>query len=147
CLLPAQSEREDGRALGPYRRLPPLVHPGSRHGDARHHAGMSRLASGGRIDRTRPIRFTFNGAPYRGYEGDTLASALLANDVRAIAQSVNYGRPRGVFSSGVEEPNALVHVGNDTMLLATQVELVDGLEAIGLNGRGRLATEFPSPSG
>src|SRR6202011_4128745 len=144
---PAQSERKDGRARGAHRRLPALVQPRPRHGDARHHAGMSRFASGGRIDRTRPIRFTFNGAPYRGYEGDTLASALLANDVRVIAQSVTYGRPRGVFSAGVEEPNPLVQVGNDTMLRATQVELVDAVEAIGLNGRGRLSTEFPSPSG
>jgi len=102
---------------------------------------MSRLAAGGRIDRTRPIRLTFNGTPYRGYEGDTLASALLANDVRVVARSVTYGRPRGVFSAGIEEPNALVQVGNDTMLRATQVELVDGLEAIGLNGRGRLSAE------
>jgi sarcosine oxidase subunit alpha len=102
---------------------------------------MSRLASGGRIDRTRPLRFTFNGTPYRGYEGDTLASALLANDVLVVAQSVIFERPRGVFSSGVEEPNALVQVGEETMLRATQVELVDGLEAIGLNGRGRLSSE------
>src|SRR2546426_6891841 len=102
---------------------------------------MSRLASGGRIDRTRPIRFSFNGTAYRGYEGDTLASALLANDVRVVANSVTYGRPRGVFSAGIEEPNALVQVGNDTMLRATQVELVDGLEAIGLNGRGRLSSD------
>ena len=102
---------------------------------------MSRLASGGRIDRTRSLRFTFNGASYRGYEGDTLASALLAKDVRVVANSVTYGRPRGVFSAGIEEPNALVQVGNDTMLRATQVELVDGLEAIGLNGRGRLSSE------
>ena len=102
---------------------------------------MSRLTSGGRIDRARPIRFSFNGTPYRAYEGDTLASALLANDVRVIARSVTYDRPRGVFSAGVEEPNALVHVGHDTMLRATQVELVDGLEAIGLNGRGRLSSE------
>jgi len=102
---------------------------------------MSRLASGGRIDRTRPIQFSFNGTPYRGYEGDNLASALLANDVRVVANSVTYGRPRGVFSAGVEEPNALVQVGNDTMLRATQVGLVDGLEAIGLNGRGRLSLE------
>jgi len=102
---------------------------------------MSRLASGGRIDRTRTIRFSFNGNQYRGYEGDTLASALLANDVRVVANSVTYGRPRGVFSAGIEEPNALVHEGNDTMLRATQVELVDGLEAIGLNGRGRLSSE------
>ncbi|MDQ6714451.1 MAG: 2Fe-2S iron-sulfur cluster-binding protein, partial [Candidatus Dormibacteraeota bacterium] len=102
---------------------------------------MSRLASGGRIDRSRPLRFTFNGTTYRGYEGDTLAAALLANELGVVASSVIYGRPRGVFSAGVEEPNALVQVGNDTMLRATQVELFDGLEAIGLNGRGRLSSE------
>src|SRR5256886_4071032 len=141
CLLSAESERQADRALGAHRRLPALVHPGSRHSDAPNHNSMSRLASGGRIDRTRPLRFSFNGSPYRGYEGDTLASALLANDVRVVANSVTYGRPRGVFSAGVEEPNALVQVGNDTMLRATQVELVDGLEAIGLNGRGRLSLE------
>jgi len=102
---------------------------------------MSRLPTGGRIDRTRPLSFRFNGTSYHGYAGDTLASALLANDVGMVAHSVTYGRPRGIFSAGVEEPNALVHVGNETMLRATQVELVDGLEAIGLNGRGRLSTE------
>jgi len=106
---------------------------------------MSRLESGGRIDRTRPLSFSFNGAPYRGYAGDTLASALLANDVAVVANSVTYGRPRGIFSAGIEEPNALVQVGNETMLRATQVELVDGLEAIGLNGRGRLELDSPSP--
>src|SRR2546429_7392115 len=141
CLLSAESERQADRALDAHRRLPALVHPGSRHGDAPNHNAMSRLASGGRIDRTRPIRFSFNGTPYRGYEGDTLASALLANDVHVVANSVTDGRPRGVFSAGVEEPNALVQVGNDTMLRATQIELVDGLEAIGLNGRGRLSSE------
>jgi sarcosine oxidase subunit alpha len=102
---------------------------------------LSRLASGGRIDRARPIHFTFNGVRYSGYPGDTLASALLANDVAVVANGVTYGRPRGIFTAGVEEPNALVHVGNDTMLRATQVELVDGLEAIGLNGRGRLSID------
>src|SRR5438552_12845648 len=141
CLLPAKSQRPDDRALGAYRRLSALVHSGSRHRDTPNHYGMSRLASGGRIDRTRPIQFSFNGTPYRGYEGDNLASALLANDVRVVANSVTDGRPRGVFSAGVEEPNALVQVGHDTMLRATQVELVDGLEAIGLNGRGRLSSE------
>src|SRR6266852_2013896 len=140
-LLPAQSKGNDGRALGAYRWLPALVHRGSRHGDPHDHAGMSRLASGGRIHRARPIRFSFNDTRYRAYEGDTLASALLANDVRVIARSVTYDRPRGVFSAGIEEPNALVQVGHDTMLRATQVELVDGLEAIGLNGRGRLSSE------
>ncbi len=102
---------------------------------------MSRLALGGRIDRTRPIHVTFNGVRYGGYEGDTLASALLANDVAVVARSVTYGRPRGIFTAGVEEPNALVHLGNETMLRATQVELIEGLEATGLNGRGGLSTE------
>jgi len=108
---------------------------------------MSRLASGGRIDRTRPVYFTFNGIRYSGYEGDTLASALLANDVAVVARSVTYGRSRGIFTAGVEEPNALVQIGSETMLRATQVELVDGLEAVGLNGRGRLLLDSPSPSG
>jgi sarcosine oxidase, subunit alpha len=99
---------------------------------------MSRLASGGRIDRSRPFRFVFNGTSYRGYARDTLASALLANDVRVVATSGIDGRPRGVFSAGIEEPNALVQVGHDPMLRATQVELVDGLDAVGLNGKGRI---------
>lgn len=102
---------------------------------------MSRLAAGGRIDRSRPLRFTFNGTSYGAYAGDTLASALLANDVREVARSVIYGRPRGVFSAGIEEPNALVQIGADPMLRATQVELVDGLEATGLNGKGRVVSE------
>jgi sarcosine oxidase subunit alpha len=102
---------------------------------------MSRLASGGRIDRTRPLSFRFNGPAYQAYAGDTLASALLANDVGVVAHSLTYGRPRGIFSAGVEEPNALVQVGSETMLRATQVDLVEGLEALGLNGRGRLASE------
>jgi len=87
---------------------------------------MTRLPTGGRIDRSRPFRFTFNGHAYQGFAGDTLASALLANDVRVVANSVTYGRPRGVFSAGVEEPNALVQIGPEPMLRATQVELVDG---------------------
>ena len=102
---------------------------------------MSRLASGGRIDRSQPLGFTFNGKPFRGYAGDTLASALLANDVVKVATSVTYGKPRGVFSAGVEEPNALVQIGADPMLRATQVELVEGLDAVGLNGKGRLSPE------
>ncbi len=102
---------------------------------------MSRLGTGGRIDRSRPTSFTFNGKRLSGYAGDTIASALIANDVRIVASSVTQHRPRGIFSAGIEEPNALVQVGPDPMLRATQVELVEGLEAIGLNGRGRLGAE------
>lgn len=69
---------------------------------------MSRLATGGLIDRTNPLRFTYDGKAYSGYAGDTLASALLANDVRRVARSFKYHRPRGILTAGSEEPNALV---------------------------------------
>src|ERR1700682_1202480 len=144
CLLPPQSEGQDGRTLGTHGRLPALVQPRPRHRNPRDHPAVSRLTSGGRIDRARPLSFRFNGTPYRAYAGDTLASALMANDVGVVTHGVTYGRPRGIFSAGVEEPNALVQVGNETMLRATPVELVEGLEATGLNGRGRLS---PEPDG
>src|SRR2546423_6741715 len=102
---------------------------------------MSRLPTGGRIDRSRALRFTFNGHAYQGYAGDTLASALLANDVRVVANSVTYGRPRGCFSAGAEEPTALVQLGPEPRRRATQVELVGGLDATGLNGKGRLTSD------
>src|SRR5437588_1068448 len=102
---------------------------------------MSRLPQGGRIDRSHPLRFSFNGTTYSGYAGDTLASALLANDVRVVGRSVVYGRPRGIFTAGIEEPNALVQIGPEPTLPATQVELVDGLQAAGLNGKGRAVPE------
>jgi len=93
----------------------------------------SRLNTGGRIDRSRPIRFTFNGRQYQGYQGDTLASALLANHVSLVARSWKYHRPRGILSAGVEEPNALVQLfeGNRTIPNArmTEIALVDGLTA------------------
>ena len=65
----------------------------------------NRLSAGGRIDRSTPLTFTFNGRGYEGYQGDTLASALLANDVRLVARSFKYHRPRGIVGAGVEEPD------------------------------------------
>ena len=93
-----------------------------------------RLAEGGRIDRSRPLGFTFNGRRLVGYAGDTLAAALLANGVHLVARSFKYHRPRGIFSAGAEEPCALVQLGEgsartDPNLRATQVELFDGLMA------------------
>ncbi|KAB8195725.1 FAD-dependent oxidoreductase [Nonomuraea phyllanthi] len=84
------------------------------------------------------MRFTFDGRPLLGEPGDTLAAALLRNGVRVVGRSVRLGRPRGVFSAGPEEPNALVRVGADPMLAATTVELYDGLEAWSLRGKGRV---------
>nr|BFE87882.1 hypothetical protein GCM10020093_104830 [Planobispora longispora] len=102
-----------------------------------------RRDSGGRIDRSRVLRFTFDGRELTGHPGDTLASALLACGVRIVGGSVDLGRPRGVFTAGAEEPNALVRVGDEPMVPATTVELRDGLEAWSLRGRGRLGPALP----
>ncbi|MCP8937136.1 sarcosine oxidase subunit alpha family protein [Alsobacter sp. SYSU M60028] len=92
-----------------------------------------RTEAGGRVDRARPLSFTFDGKSYPGFEGDTLASALLANGVHLVGRSFKYHRPRGLLSAGAEEPNALVGVGRGGRytpnLRATQVELFDGLVA------------------
>ncbi|WBO68536.1 sarcosine oxidase subunit delta family protein [Streptomyces camelliae] len=107
-----------------------------------------RLVTGGRIDRETPLTFTFDGTEYQGYRGDTLASALLANGVIQAGTSIKLGRPRGIFSAGVEEPNAVVQIEApfpEPMLPATTVELYDGLVASSLPGQGRLATE-PDPA-
>jgi sarcosine oxidase subunit alpha len=96
-----------------------------------------RLADGGRLDRSKPLSFTFDGASYTGYAGDTLASALLANGVSLVGRSFKYHRPRGLFGAGAEEPNAIIQLeqGPDTIpnLRATQVELYDGLTAASVN--------------
>ncbi len=92
-----------------------------------------RLDAGGRIDRDRPLAFTFDGKTYGGYAGDTLASALMANGVRLVARSFKYHRPRGITSAGAEEPNALVRLRTgaraEPNLRATQIDLYDGLVA------------------
>ena len=97
----------------------------------------NRLPQGGRVDRGRTLNFTFNGRSYEGFQGDTMASALLANGIRLVGRSFKYHRPRGIVGSGVEEPNALVQIGTGAQTLpnyvATQVELYDGLEASSVN--------------
>ena len=70
-----------------------------------------RLVSGGRIDREKPLTFTFNRRKYTAYQGDTLASALLANGVFLIGRSFKLHRPRGIVAAGADEPNAIVQVG------------------------------------
>jgi heterotetrameric sarcosine oxidase alpha subunit len=92
-----------------------------------------RLKSGGAIDRTQPVAFSFDGAKHQGFAGDTLASALLANGRQLVARSFKYHRPRGIMSAGLEEASALVTVGSGARAtpntLATTEELIDGLEA------------------
>ena len=94
---------------------------------------MSRFANGGLIDRAKPLSFTFDGRRLSGFAGDTLASALLANDVRLVGRSFKYHRPRGILTAGSEEPNALVTIGSgvhaDPNTRATTVALYEGLES------------------
>ncbi|MEX1658619.1 sarcosine oxidase subunit alpha family protein [Streptomyces pseudovenezuelae] len=100
-----------------------------------------RLPRGGRVDRGTLLRFTVDGRQLTGRPGDTLASAMLANGIVEVAPSLYRGRPRGIVSAGVEEPNALVQLDgshSEGMLPATTVELYDGLCATTLSGMGRL---------
>ncbi|WP_147125434.1 sarcosine oxidase subunit alpha family protein [Shimia ponticola] len=98
----------------------------------------TRLSQGGRlIDRSAQQGFSFNGKRLKGYAGDTLASALLANDQMLMGRSFKYHRPRGVIASGAEEPNALMNLGAEGKFepnaRATTTPLFDGLEAASQN--------------
>ena len=102
-----------------------------------------RANASGRVDRSRSIRFSFDGRVYTGHPGDTLASTLMADGVTVFGRSFKYHRPRGLLTAGVDEPNALVTLirgdVREPNLPATQVEIYDGLEAVSQN-------RFPSLS-
>ncbi|RYI25021.1 MAG: FAD-dependent oxidoreductase, partial [Acetobacteraceae bacterium] len=98
----------------------------------------TRLAKGGRlINRTAPVEFSFNGKRLKGFQGDTLAAGLLANDQMLVGRSFKYHRPRGIVAAGPEEPNALVNLGAGGRLepnqRTTTTELFDGLESTSQN--------------
>src|SRR5579871_3271158 len=97
-------------------------------------SGAFRTTDGGRVDRALTLEFTFDGRRLVGCQGDTLASALLANGVHLVGRSFKYHRPRGILSAGSEEPNALATIDRGAgrvtpNLRATQVELYRGLAA------------------
>ncbi len=100
-------------------------------------ASPYRLPRGGLIDRAASLRFSFDGRSYAGLAGDTLASALIANGVSLVGRSFKYHRPRGIFTAGSEEPNALVELRDgarrEPNTRATTVELFDGLVASSQN--------------
>ena len=110
-----------------------------------------RLAQGGRVDRSRPLRFHFNGRLCEGYAGDTLASALLANGVDVVGRSFKFHRPRGIMGRGAEEPNAIVQVGvgatTTPNLRATEIPLRDGLTAATIRGWPSLHVDLLAVTG
>ena len=99
---------------------------------------MKRLATGGRIDRNKPVQFTYDGVQYTAYQGDTVASALLANGESLIARSWKYHRPRGIIGDGAEEPNAIFQVeqGAHTIpnVRATQAQVYQGMVVKSIHG-------------
>ena len=101
-----------------------------------------RVEGRGLIDRTRPVRFRFNGQDVAGFAGDTIASALLAKGVRLMGRSFKYHRPRGVMTAGAEDPNTLMQVGRGDAMIpntrATVQEIFDGLVAQSQNHLGPL---------
>ena len=96
-----------------------------------------RIEGKGLVDRSRRVSFRFNGASYSGFDGDTVASALLAHDQRLIGRSFKYHRPRGILTAGSEEPNALITIGSgaaqDPNVRATVQEIHAGLEVLSQN--------------
>ena len=111
----------------------------------------NRLPKGGRVDRGQPLAFHFDGRDYQGLHGDTLASVLLANGVRLVARSWKYHRPRGILSAGVEEPNALVQLGDGERTVPnarmTEVELVAGLSARAIHASPGLGFDLRAVNG
>ena len=95
---------------------------------------------GGLIDQEKVISFTFNGQLLQGYEGDTLASALLADNKHLVGRSFKYHRPRGILTAGSEEPNAMMEVGSgaykEPNTRATVTKLYKGGDAKSQNQRG-----------
>src|SRR6266545_3779349 len=106
----------------------------------------NRLAEGGLINRTKSVRFTFDGKNLKGHPGDTLASALLANGIKLVGRSFKYHRPRGILSAGSEEPNALVELRTgarrEPNTRTTTIELYDGLIAASQNRWPSLAFDI-----
>ncbi len=102
----------------------------------------SRLEKGGLIDRRKKLSFRFNGHTVNGFQGDTIASALMASGHMLVGRSFKYHRPRGIMSAGVEEGGALFNTGDGAERVpnvkGTVAELKDGLTVYSQN-------TFPSP--
>ncbi|WP_420550555.1 sarcosine oxidase subunit alpha family protein [Litorivicinus lipolyticus] len=112
----------------------------------------NRLPQGGRINRGKPVNFKYRGKSYQGFEGDSLASALLANGINLVGRSFKYGRPRGIMAAGADEPNALLQLGASEAtqvpnVRATQQELFDGLVCEPVSGWPSVEFDLKSIAG
>ncbi|MEX1204263.1 MAG: glycine cleavage T C-terminal barrel domain-containing protein [Dongiaceae bacterium] len=107
-------------------------------------SGVNRLpAPAGRlVDRGRPVSFSFQGRPYPGFAGDTVASALAANDVWLLSRSFKYHRPRGVLTMAGQDGNTIVQVGDAPTVLADRRAIDDGLAVRAVNYDGSLERDW-----
>jgi sarcosine oxidase subunit alpha len=97
--------------------------------------------AGARLDRTRPLAFTFEGERYQGFVGDTIVSALMANGVSVFSRSFKYRRPRGLYAMGSHEACALVQLPGEPNVAADRRPLADGMTVTGQNYAGSLARD------
>src|SRR6478609_9660841 len=110
-------------------------------------SGANRISGWGRLTPAKTARFTFDGKSYTALQGDTVASALLANGVHLLGRSFKYHRPRGILSAGPEEPNALLDVSRDAArrqpnVRATVQEVFDGMKVESQNRWPSLAFDI-----
>ncbi|UDF28236.1 UNVERIFIED_ORG: sarcosine oxidase subunit alpha [Roseateles sp. XES5] len=110
-------------------------------------SGANRIAGQGRLTPAKTARFTFDGKTIDALEGDTVASALLANGVHLVGRSFKYHRPRGILSAGPEEPNALIDVSRDAARRQPNVrapvqEVFDGMKVSSQNRWPSLAFDI-----
>ena len=112
-------------------------------------SGANRLPSqdGERVDRNTPIRFSFEGRSYEGYEGDSIASALAANDVWVLSRSFKYRRPRGVLTMAGQDANTLVQLPDEPNVLADTTPIAEGLTVSGQNYDGSLERDWGAAMG
>ena len=98
---------------------------------------INRIENKGLIDRSKPIEFYFNDKKLYGFQGDTLASALLANRISLISRSIQYHRPRGLFTNNLGEPNSIIHVNIDDKefinVSATDIYLSENMNIKSIN--------------
>ena len=100
------------------------------------------------VQKNNPVYFYFDGIKLRGFHGESLASALLANGIKLVGRSFKYHRPRGIMALGAEEPNALVSIINgneiEPNIQATQLEIFDALNVVSQNRWPNLRFDFGS---
>ena len=107
---------------------------------------MKRFPNNKNIEKNKVLNFYFDGKKYQGYEGDTLASALLANNIHLVGRSFKYHRPRGIVSAGSEEPNGIVQLETkeytEPNRRVTEIQLYEGLKAFSQNNWPNINFDF-----